>query len=213
MTSEELINFNIEFDQKKDSPNDLTDFLKLKGIWRNTDIIPIPGEFWIPIKGFEDTYHISNYARIKALKKQAGFYFRPERILSQKITHRGYLSVTFFVNKKPYWPSVHRLMIISFKPLEQQKAEVNHINSCRMDNRIDNLEWVTRLENERHARSLGLKKHWRNEGHPMCKVSNKEVSEIRELYKSKKYNQVQLAEIYKITQATISAIILNKSRT
>ena len=64
----------------------------------------------------------------------------------------GYLSCTLRNEdgtKTTY--RVHRLIAMAFIPNPLNKPEVNHINSIRDDNRAENLEWVTRSENEKHA--------------------------------------------------------------
>jgi hypothetical protein len=53
---------------------------------------------------------------------------------------------------------IHRLVALAFIPNPDDKPEINHINGVKSDNRIENLEWVNRSENQQHARKNGLNK-------------------------------------------------------
>lgn len=64
----------------------------------------------------------------------------------------GYASCTIGHKDKRYKKLAHRLVAEAFIPNDDEKKYVNHINYNRMDNRVENLEWVTASENTKHAR-------------------------------------------------------------
>ena len=53
---------------------------------------------------------------------------------------------------------VHRMVAETWIPNPNHYRDVNHINGDKTDNRVENLEWVTRSENIRHAYRTGLNK-------------------------------------------------------
>lgn len=84
------------------------------------------------------------------------FHYREEFGLGKEIkqyTVRGYKAVGLCSEKGKYKKIyVHRLVAISFIPNQENKAEVNHKDKNKANNCVENLEWVTKSENERHKR-------------------------------------------------------------
>ena len=113
-------------------------------------------EVFKPIKGYEGLYEISNHGRVKSLPKIIGRRMKPETILKPKMAH-GYVLVTLCKDAKQFNASVHRLVAEAFIPNPNNKPEVNHIDGCRSNNDISNLEWCTSSENKIHAYRTGLK--------------------------------------------------------
>lgn len=52
---------------------------------------------------------------------------------------------------------VHRLLMIAFRGYDPKRPVVNHIDGNKLNNSLDNLEWTTSSENNRHAYATGLK--------------------------------------------------------
>ena len=75
------------------------------------------------------------------------------RIVSGTLTSRGYLQTTGKHRKKHL---MHRIIALKLIPNPLGLPEVNHINGVKTDNRPQNLEWVTTLQNIQHAIKLRL---------------------------------------------------------
>lgn len=111
-------------------------------------------EVWKDIKGYEGLYQVSNLGRIKSLPRKRTI--KTERILSPKFNKGGYLEVALCKNSKYKMCRVHRLVASAFIQNPENKREVNHIDGNKLNNKADNLEWVTPSENIRHAFKTGL---------------------------------------------------------
>ena len=99
-------------------------------------------EIFIPMRGFEGIYSISNLGRIRSERNGI--------ILSMWEDKDGYLRVNLKVKGEVYQRLVHRLVGENFISNPYNKKQINHKNGIRNDNRVENLEWVTALENQRH---------------------------------------------------------------
>jgi hypothetical protein len=111
----------------------------------------------------------------------------------------------FKINRKSIY--VHRLIAECFIPNPLNLPEVNHKNGIKTDNRMENLEWVTRLENQDHACKTGLIDN-KGENHKLSKLTNAEVYKIK--HESKHLGSTKLGRMYNVSHVCISLIKNNK---
>lgn len=99
-------------------------------------------EIWKYIPWYHWKYMISDMWRVKSL------LYPTHRILTPQVTAKWYHKVWLYGEDwfKSY--RVHRLVMLAF--IWESDLEVNHINYVRWDNRLVNLEYVTREENLLH---------------------------------------------------------------
>lgn len=90
----------------------------------------------------------------------------------------GYLQAFMCENGRPYVRKVHKLMQDAFFEPDPDRPEINHINGNKRDNRLENLEQCSRLENMAHACETGLFTRPDDAGRPKRKVIVIETGEI-----------------------------------
>ena len=164
-------------------------------------------EIWKDIKGYEGYYQISNLGRVKSLSRK---YSPKERILKNQYDKDGYYEIGLTKNKKKQYFRVHRLVAQAFIFNIKNKPQVNHKNGIKDDNRVENLEWCTNQENEKHAYNIGLKHALIGENNGSSKLTEKQVRIIKYLLKNSDLKQKEIGEIFNVSIAIISCIKLNK---
>ena len=60
----------------------------------------------------------------------------------------GYLKVNLYKDGKSYTKKVHRLVAETLIKKVEGKNEIDHINQIKTDNRVENLRWCNRRENQ-----------------------------------------------------------------
>lgn len=103
-------------------------------------------EVWKDVVGYEGLYEVSNLGRIKSKYNEQKASYRAEHILSQS-NNRGYKHVSLCKDGKMKCFSVHRIVAFAFLDKPEGKDFVDHINTIKDDNRVENLRWCSELEN------------------------------------------------------------------
>ena len=99
-------------------------------------------EYWTDIEGYPN-YLVSNLGNVWSKKTK--------RILKPYKTNRGSLTVGFWSDGKKKRLSIHWLVALAFLQNLNSLLEVNHIDGCKTNNNVCNLEWATGSNNVLYA--------------------------------------------------------------
>jgi hypothetical protein len=138
---------------------------------------------------------VSNFGRIKRLT-DAG-RFKSGYIFNGSLHKDGYRYV--HLKNKNYF--IHRLVMLAFVGECPDNMEVNHKNGIKHDNRLENLEYVTRHQNMRHAFINGL--------NPSAKLTESDIRKIRSI--SGQMTQIEIGARFGVDHCTINDIIRRKT--
>jgi len=149
----------------------------------------------VSVRGFEE-YKVTDRGDI------IGKYGRK---LKPRISPDGYVRARFCKKNGQYSRSIHRIVLENFVSPCPEGKECNHKNGIKTDNRVENLEWVTRSRNSIHAFAMGLKSQ-KGEESSRAKLTNRKVRTIRGLLESTNFTHSAIAEMFGVTRSVISNI-------
>lgn len=170
-------------------------------------------EIWKDIKGYEGIYQVSNLGKVRSVHriikyngkgKGGGIHTYPSIVLKQCLNTVGYYQVSLSVNNSRKRHTVHRLVAAAFCVHPSGKNYVNHIDGNYLNNKAENLEWLSSAENVRHAIVNGFHEVYGEDSH-RAKFSNEQTRIIREI-KNKGVSTKDLTTLLGVHKSCINRI-------
>lgn len=143
-------------------------------------------EIFKNVKGYEGFYEVSNLGNVRSTS------YKGVKILKPAKTANGYLNVVFCVKQKREHKLIHRLVAENFLPNPHNYKTVNHKDENKLNNCVDNLEWLSEEANNRYS----------NKG----MLTKEQVIAIPELIKLG-YTQLDIANLFKTSRRTIQFVL------
>jgi hypothetical protein len=174
-------------------------------------------EEFSPIPGYEKLYEVSDLGKLKRLEKRTlskngrRMLFK-EKIIQPKPHTSGYVRFNLTKNNITTTFSAHVIVATVFVENPNNYPIVNHKDGIKWNNAKTNLEWGTSSMNNQHAIDTGLNPVLVGEFARNAKLKNADITSIRSLWKSGRYSQTYLADIYNVDQSTVSRIVRNLQR-
>jgi hypothetical protein len=179
-------------------------------------------EEWRPTSEAGGLLEVSNLGRVRTVDRvleiagrtrlghsQGNFRSKqPGKILSQCQYSHGYACVAQMVGGKRKKYLVHRLVAKAFVPGHFEGASVDHLDGNKLNNRPENLEWVTLSENTRRQWENGLV-DLRGERHPSAKLTDLQSHAIVLLYQHN-FPPSQLADWFGVSSALVYKLVHGK---
>lgn len=136
-------------------------------------------EIWKAVVGFEGYYEVSSLGRVRSLDRiDALGRHKPGRVLKTSPRGRGYLALSLKVRGRQTNRTVHSMVLTAFRGERPFRREGAHNNGVKTDNRLSNLAWKTRAENDEDKVKHGTDRRGRR--HPLARISETAVKELRQ---------------------------------
>ncbi|MDO9592987.1 MAG: HNH endonuclease [Erysipelotrichaceae bacterium] len=161
-------------------------------------------ELWRTIKNFPK-YEVSNSGQVRSYQMGYLHLLKPGK-------NWRYSHINLWKNNKCYTKMIHILVLETFIGSRSDGFVANHKDGVKMNNCIDNLEWITKSDDAKHAFKLGLHKPWQTQGEKTsnAKLKDGEVWLIKRLLWFE-WPGKAIAKMFKVQPATISNINTGKN--
>ena len=165
-------------------------------------------EIWKDIPGYDGWYQVSNHGRVRSWRKYGNCNKKTKhpKIMNGSVNNKGYVMIHLRIGDNSEYISTHRLVGKLFIPNQENKPQINHIDGDKLNNNINNLEWVTAKENTAHAFEAKLRENPKGEKHGNSILTKGDVFKIHDLY-NKGVFQKKIAKKFGIAQQTVSEIV------
>lgn len=117
---------------------------------------------WKDVIGYEGLYQVSDEGQVRSYGKYIQVrpnctIYREGKILWPEVCKNGYLRVQLYKDNSRNHKLIHRLVAEAFIPNPNNLETVNHKNENKQDNSIDNLEWMSAVDNIRYGTGIQRK--------------------------------------------------------
>ena len=143
--------------------------------------------------------------------KEGDLLYFNRRPVKLYYNNKGYLCCSLLNKTK----LVHRLIALTWMPNPDNKPQVNHIDGNKTNNKVENLEWVTGLENIQHATMTGLrdtekmKLNGNGEKNSQAALTLDNVKEMRKIYSDTLLQaKISIAKTFDIPVTLVNEVIL-----
>lgn len=167
-------------------------------------------EIWKDIEGYEGLYQVSNYGKVKRLKRKIKnqYIFKYEKITNNILKghkiQKGYIQVRL-INQNGESKSflIHRLVAQAFIPNPNNYPQINHKDENKENNKVDNLEWCNCYYNNNYGTKKerlsiiqkSIIREYRNKRVAQYDLNMNKINEFKSITEAHKITNINLANI------------------